>query len=339
MDWNFRGSIRFIIPGLFGIFLNSFALGQIKPQFTQYIYNGLLLNPAITGIEDYTDLRFGFRDQWTGIQDAPKTFFFTVQTPLGNKNTHQTPTSFSQSLEGITNEENLEYLSPHHGIGFIAIGDKYGPFTQLNVDISYAYHIPLSNRTSLALGFSGGIYEVGLNTQSLVLPSGILADPSVKSNNRIFPDLNLGLFLYNRRYFLGASISNIIDNNFGSDLIINSGSTTKNYFFTAGYKLYLSRTFSLLPSILFKYYRPEPASLDINLKASYLDRIWLGASVRQNDSFSILAGINISPLYNIGYSYDYTTSPLSSYVGGTHEIFIGFLINNINHHLCPRNVW
>jgi type IX secretion system PorP/SprF family membrane protein len=316
-----------------------YLLAQIKPQYTQYIYNAFLINPAITGIEDYTDLRLGFRDQWTGIPDAPKTFFFTVQTPLGNLNQHQTPTSFSQTPSGITNEENYEQLSPHHGLGFLAVGDKSGPFTQLNLDMSYAYHLPLSNRTSLAIGFSAGIYELGLNANNLILPTGSVPDPSVKSSNRIFPDLNLGLWLYSRRYFVGASASNLITSNFSASSGINPGNSSKNYFLSSGYKIYLSRAFSLLPSFLIKYLRPDPVSIDFNVKASYLDRIWMGISLRPNDSFSILAGVNISPLYNIGYSFDYTTSPLASYSGGTHEIFLGFLINNINHHLCPRNVW
>lgn len=315
------------------------AKAQIKPQFTQYIYDAYLINPALTGIEDYTDLRLGFRDQWTGIPDAPKTFFFSIQTPIGNKNNHQTPTSFSQNPEGITWDENLEHLSPHHGLGIIALGDKSGPFTQINLEISYAYHLPLSNRTSLAVGFSARVFDLGLNVANLNVPNTSVMDPALKNSNRFYPDLNLGVWLYTSRYFIGSSLYNVIPNNLSTQVQVNPVYSNKNYFLSAGYKIYLSRTLSFLPSFLLKYIRPNPISLDFNLKASYLDRIWLGLSLRPRDSFSILAGVNISPLYNIGYSFDYTLSSLSSYSGGTHEIFIGFLINNINHHLCPRNVW
>jgi len=332
--------------GLKRLFLFFFILlgiytvrGQQKPQITQYIYNTYLLNPAITGIEDYTDLRLGFRDQWTGIPEAPKTFFFTIQSPLGNKNHQQTPTSFPVQPQGITNEEEFEKMSPHHGLGFQALADKSGPFTQLNLDITYAYHVPLSNHTSLSAGFGAGIYQLGLNANQLVQAQGQPSDPALVSFQKIFPDLNLGLWLYSHRYFLGVSLTNSIPYTLNPGSLVSPGSSSKNYFLTAGYKIYVSRTFSLLPSFLWKYVGPNPSSLDLNLKANYLDRVWLGLSLRSHDSFSVLAGVNINPHYNIGYSYDYTTSSLASFAGGTHEIFIGFLLNNTNRHLCPRNVW
>ena len=329
-----------------GIFLLLFfqfyhkVYSQQKPQFTQYIYNSLLLNPAVSGIEDYTDIRIGLRDQWTGISDAPKTFFLTLSTPLGNQNHHQTPSSFATNLLGNSSTEDYENLRPHHGIGFTALGDKYGPFTQLNIDVSYAYHLPLSNFTSLAAGFSAGIYQLALNVSSLTTSStGTGADPLLKSYSQIFPDLNFGLWLYGSRYFLGASLTNIIPQSLNSSKVLGVSSSKRNYFLSAGYKLFLTRYLSILPSVLLKYVRPNPVSMDLNLKMSYRDRLWLGTSFRSGDSYSLLAGVNISPLYNVGYSYDYTTSALATIAGGTHEIFFGVLLNNINHRLCPRNVW
>ncbi len=321
------------------VFSSLFSFSQLKPQFTQYIYNGFLLNPGLSGIEDYTDLKVGFRDQWTGIPDAPKTFFFTANGPLANQNHQQNPTSLASSTEGITSEEGLESMQPHHGIGFMAIGDKYGPFSQISVDLTYAYHLPLSNQTSLAAGISAGIYEWSLNAGSLTLPNGTAIDPALKSSSRINPDLNFGLWLYGHRYFLGASVLGIIPVNLSPVSGSHATYSSRNYTFTAGYKLYLTEDLALLPSVLWKYISPDPSSLDINLKASYRDRIWLGLSLRNQNAYSILAGVNISSHYNIGYSYDYTTSSLGNYSGGTHEIFIGLLLNNDHHHLCPRNVW
>src|SRR6202035_3990251 len=71
---------------LLSVFLSCMQLlsAQQKPQYTQYVFNNYLLNPAVAGIENYTDVKAGYRSQWTGLQGAPVTSYLTIDAPIGN---------------------------------------------------------------------------------------------------------------------------------------------------------------------------------------------------------------------------------------------------------------
>jgi type IX secretion system PorP/SprF family membrane protein len=118
-----------------------------------------------------------------------------------------------------------------------------------------------------------------------------------------------------------------------------TGKYVPHVFATAGYRFLVGADFNFIPSILVKYVKPAPAQVELNAKMQYLDRFWLGASYRNKDGFAGMAGLNISNLFNIGYSYDYTTSRLNTISRGTHEIVLGFLLGNRYDDSCPRNVW
>src|SRR5439155_9730314 len=110
-------------------------------------------------------------------------------------------------------------------------------------------------------------------------------------------------------------------------------------FATAGYRFFLNDDFTALPSMMVKYIKPLPIQFDLNCKVQYHDLLWAGASYRRNDGFAGMVGLNVSNTFNIGYSYDYTTSRLNTVSKGTHEIVIGFLLGNKYGDWCPRNVW
>jgi type IX secretion system PorP/SprF family membrane protein len=110
-------------------------------------------------------------------------------------------------------------------------------------------------------------------------------------------------------------------------------------FFTAGYKMFLNDDVTILPSVLVKYIHPAPTSVDFNVKAQYRDLMWLGGSYRHKDGFAAMVGLNVSNTFNVGYSYDITTTRINTVSRGTHEILLGFLLNNRYGDWCPRNIW
>ena len=110
-------------------------------------------------------------------------------------------------------------------------------------------------------------------------------------------------------------------------------------FATGGYRLPLNDDIFALPSLMVKYVQPLPLQADINLKLQYRDLLWIGGSYRTFDGFAGMAGINVSNTFNVSYAYDYTTSQLGTISKGTHEIVVGFLINNRYDDSCPRNLW
>jgi len=319
------------------------AVAQQKPQYTQYVFNNLLLNPAVTGIENYTDVKAGYRSQWTGLQGAPVTSYLTIDAPIGNNFIQGDATAFP--AEGGENPSSRLYTQnymaaePHHGIGFTIVSDQAGPITQTNIDLTYAYHLGLTDRINLAVGVAAGLNHINLNTSELTLETPF--DPAISNgnNSQWKPDLSTGFWLYSSNYYFGASVQELLPENlyFSSNNTYNQSKTVPQYFVTGGVKLFLTDDITLLPSFLIKSINPTPLTYDINAKISFKDKIWLGGSYRHDDSFGVLAGINISSFINIGYSYDITTSALNTVSNGTHEIVISLLLNNRYKVICPQH--
>jgi len=320
---------------------------QQKPHYTQYILNQYILNPALTGIENYTDIKASHRHQWAGIQDAPVTTYVTIHAPINKKDYRTTATSFDvpgENPRGKRYWEEYTAAEPHHGIGLQVINDRTGPLNYFSAYATYAYHIGISARTSLAAGFGAGFTNISLNTDKLNFGT-VQIDPAVYNNgiiNTVKPDFMAGVYLYSADYFVGLSAQQIIPQKikFSDNTVkTTNGKIVPHVFATAGYRFLLGEDFNLIPSVMVKYIEPLPAQIDINAKLQYLDKIWFGASYRHEDGFAGMVGLNISSKINVGYSYDYTTSGLNIVSRGSHEIIVGFLIGNKYDDGCPKNVW
>ncbi|MEJ7767901.1 MAG: type IX secretion system membrane protein PorP/SprF [Chitinophagaceae bacterium] len=321
---------------------------QQQPHYTQYILNQYILNPALAGIENYTDVKLSHRHQWVGLQDAPLTTYFTIQKPIGKKDDRTTITSFDMPGEnprGRSYWQDYEAAKPHHGLGLKIINDRTGPLNRFGGYLSYAYHIGIAAKTSLSAGFEAGVRNLGLDRTKLDFGSANPVDPAVYNSgdiNQVRPDFGAGIYLYSSDYFIGLSAQQIISQKvYFSELRLKTADSKfiPHIFATAGYRFMLNDDFSALPSVMLKFVQPLPAQVDFNIKVQYHDLLWAGASYRLKDGFAGMVGLNISNTFNAGYSYDYTTSRLNTVSKGTHEIIIGFLIGNNYGDSCPRNVW
>jgi len=334
---------------LAGFSVSSF--GQAKPSYTQYILNNYILNPAISGIENYTDLRVSYRNQWTGIKGAPVTGYCSIHTSIGKDDSRASATSYE--MQGV-NPRGKEYWAeytappPHHGIGMVMLNDQAGYLNRWSVYGTYAYHQPLGVRTTLSAGFSAGFSSVSLDRSKIYFGNLDPNDPAIgyanNELNKVKPELGAGIWLYSSKYFIGASVLNIIPGKSGFVKNDRYGDYfTPNYFATAGYRFNMDDNFSLLPSIMYQYWKPQLSGLHINAKVQYRDLFWAGAGYRMSNlisGYSGMAGMNISNKLNASYSYELaTTSRLKNYTGNTHEIMIGFIFGNTYGDSCPRNIW
>jgi type IX secretion system PorP/SprF family membrane protein len=332
----------FLCVGFLAGLQQTFA--QQRPQYTQYVFNNYLLNPAVSGIENYVDLKAGYRSQWTGLDGAPVTSYVTINAPIGRDFVQGDATAMSGA--GGENPNSRSYVQdymaaePHHGIGFMLVSDKTGPISQTNMNLSYAYHLGLSPKLNLALGVSAGVNHVNLNVSEITLADS-RPDPAIASNNisQWKPDLGAGIWAYSGSYFVGVSVQQLLRQNlyFNGTNDVTQSQTVPHYFFTAGLKIPMNEDISLMPSVLVKVIQPVPTTYDVNLKMAFRDVFWLGGSYRKDDSFGALAGINISSTINLGYSYDFTTSALRTVSNGTHELVIGILLNNRYKVRCPQH--
>jgi type IX secretion system PorP/SprF family membrane protein len=101
-----------------------------------------------------------------------------------------------------------------------------------------------------------------------------------------------------------------------------------HYFLMGGTEFRLGQEIALMPSVLVKYVQPSPVSVDLNLKVSYLRKLWGGVSYRHQNAVAAMAGFNLNALLNVGYAYEMATSNLYNYNHGSHELMVGFILGN-----------
>ena len=329
---------------------NFAANAQAKSSYNQYVLNSFILNPAMAGIENYTDIKVSTRNQWSGINGSPVTTYVTMHKPIGKTDYNTSPTSFSvpgQNPRGTQYWKDYTAPDPHHGAGFTAMVDKAGYINRWSLNATYAYHQPLSVKTTLAAGFSAGVSGINIDRTKATFSDGVtdLALGLLPSDTRkVKPEIGAGLMIYSARFFAGISFLNIVPSKAKFTTADKYGTYfTPNYFFTTGYRFSVGEDFTFIPSVMVQYWQPQLLGAHANAKLLYMDKAWVGGSYRYSDflkGYSAMAGFNISNTFNVGYSYEVATnSRLRTYTGNTHEIIVGFTIGNKYSDACPRNVF
>lgn len=275
------------------------AYSQQRPQYTQYMYNTMTVNPGYTGSLG-TFYGVGvYRAQWTGIEGAPVSQNVAVHSPFGN-----------------------EVL----GLGLNIANETLGPASQVFADGNFSYNIRVSQTTKLGLGLKAGakLLNVDFSKGSYLDPN----DPLLSQNidNRVNPTIGAGAFLYSDKWYLGLSVPDFISDKFFDE---GSNSVAKEeiqFYMIGGYVLDLSSDFKFKPAFLVQYSQNLPVTVDISANFMFKERFTLGVAYRYEDAVSGLAGFNINQSFFIGYSYDYTTSEFTDYTKGSHEIILTYTL-------------
>ena len=305
------------------------ARAQQQAQYSQYMNNNYLLNPGATGVEDYIDVKFSYRTQWTGLEGAPKTYYASINSSLGKWRS--------------TGKRTIhDRRRPFHAIGGLVYNDVTGPTSRTGLYASYAYNLVLTPDLRLALGVSAGMQQFAVDGQQLQF-----FDPTTRAASaasRVL-DGSVGLWMYSSRFYVGLSGAQLLGNklnfSYGPNLLDAGapGNTLKrHYFATAGVRLPLSSDWSLVPSVLVKAVSPAPLSVDLNAKLKYQDLLWVGVSWRAFDSAVAMVGLSYEQL-TLGYSYDAGLSELAGYHGGSHEVLLGLRIKKKAQVVCTNRFW
>jgi type IX secretion system PorP/SprF family membrane protein len=271
------------------------ASAQQDPQYTQYMYNMNVVNPAYAGSKESLSITALYRNQWAGFDDAPVTFTFSAHSPISEK----------------------------IGLGLSAIKDELGPVSETNVFADFSYTIDVGPSTKLALGIKAGFtfHDVGLVDLSLQDPG----DPFFSQDiNNTYPNIGAGAFLYGDKFYIGLSVPNLLTSVHLDENGIKYGSETNHFFGTAGYVFQVSDNLKLKPSVMVKTAFDSPISYDANINALFFEKFELGASYRLDDSFSGLVGFQVNPNIRIGYAYDHITSEINAVAGASHEVILTF---------------
>lgn len=300
------------------IFCSLFARAQQEAQYSQYVFNSMVINPAYAGYKETLNVSMLNRDQWTGLDGAPKTQSLIV--------------------DGA-------FFDNRVGLGLSVINDKIGLQHQSSAFINYSYRLPVgSDDSRLALGLAAGVSQYTLNANDAVIDD--TSDPNFAGKSTYFaPDAKFGVFYSSEKFFAGASVTNLLANaidyrNSGQGAIYKQG---RHYFLSAGGLFDINSSIRFKPSFLIKEDTKSPTSLDVNSFFLIKDAVWLGASYRTNVNLWKKPGLNTSAFnqnslvgavelffarnIRVGYAYDYALSALGDYSNGTHEISLGFILN------------
>jgi len=298
--------------------------------------NHYLVNPAAAGNQIYLDAAMGFRRQWAGIKEAPRTFYATAHTVLNRPKTHE-----RSALRISATNRNGVYKSKRkigrpmlkHALGASLNSSEFGAFERNEGMLTYALHLPVYKDISLAFGLSGGFntYAFDQTKATVIVENDPLYDAYVNGQNENQFNVNAGTYLYSDQFFFGYSANQLLQNDIEvADVQATTNGGVNNqdihHFIMGGYHFDLTNDFRLTPNVLLKMLTPNPLSYDINATLTYKQFIYGGLTYRSEDAISLMGGFQINHLLRMGYSYDYTTSELSQRASGSHEIFIGLTL-------------
>ena len=280
------------------------GMAQQDPQYTQYMYNMSVLNPAYA-TEGY-DINLGalYRAQWVGSVGGPTTGSFFVHVPL---------------------QEKIQ-------VGLSVINDQIGDVVnETNVYADFAYILRLGNTTKLSLGVKAGATFFNTNFNGFVY-SDALPDPAFANNlSKTFPNIGAGAYVFGDNYYVGFSAPNLLNSKHleNSSGIVANGVEEMHFFLTGGYVFEMNENLKLKPAFMTKAVSGAPLSVDLTANVLFNNTFEVGAGYRLDDAVMGLVNFRVSPSLRIGYAYDHTLSNLGRFNSGSHEIMILFDINKL----------
>lgn len=292
--------------------VSTYASAQQEPQFTQFMYDRLSINPGFTGTQDAICATVLGRQQWSGFAGQPNTGLLNVHAPM-------------EALRG--------------GIGLSTYYDEIGPFSSAAVRLSYAYHLKLSGQTKLSLGAAVGIRNSTLRPDWIAYdydPNGVLGGIGTGVGDASIPtmdqsrvsetaiDASFGAYIYNPKWYAGISAIQLP----GGYLTDLRTRLARHYYLMAGYNFEITPQIVITPHIMAKTDLAS-AQFDANATVMYDNTFWVGLTYRVQDAVAPMAGYQYQlpdgkSTLRVGYSYDLTTSQLNNYSNGSHELMVSF---------------
>ncbi len=289
------------------------AVAQVYPQFTNFAHNRHVLNPAVSGSEEYLDIVALYRAQWVGINGAPST----------------------QSLSA-----NMPIYRISSGVGLMVLNDMMGAQRTTTIQATYAYRLKF-RAGNLSFGIGAGFFQKGIDGSKLRSPDGIY-NGGINHQDRfipdhmvsgIGPDLSAGIYFNNKKVYAGVSVNNLLSSKVTVD---GQGEraeirTPRSMNAIVGYKIDLNRNLALQPNILVQT-DFQTFQTGANVILYYKDNFHTGLAFRGStgnniDGFSALLGVRLIKQLHLGYSYDFSLSSLNQANSGSHEVFARYIIN------------
>jgi len=312
-----KSYIAVILLILLGTFSGN---AQQDPQYTQYMYNTQVINPAYAGSRNVLSFGLLYRTQWVGLDGAPKTATLTADTPIG--------------------------YYDDMGLGLSIVRDEIGPATETNITVDYSYTISTSFSSELSFGVKAGIDLLDVDFSQLHLPGGSTPDdPYFKDNidNKLEPQIGAGVYFNTERFYVGLSVPNFLTTKHFDDSVIDNpnvdvteAAERMHYFLIAGYVFDLGDDLKFKPATLVKAVGGSPLQVDLSANFLIYEKLTLGAAYRWDAGVSAMVGFQASDSIFMGFGYDFETTDLQTYNDGSYEFMLRFDVFNNQRVLTPR---
>ena len=292
---------------LFVICFGGLLKAQQLPQITQYMNNNYVINPAVAGMYDYYQVNTTIRNQWAGINDAPRTSVISI---YGRH-------------------------SEHVGLGGMVYNDVTGPTSRIGGSASYTYAFQLTQKVKLSLALQGGFTQFKIIKNNI--PVMDQDDPLMLGGDvvRTLPDATFGFNVSGNKWYIGAAIPQLLsselklmDDDFARiyDTTSQNGKLASHIYVLGSYTYDINPAISIEPSFFLKSVAGAKTQIEFGVKSEYKEMIWVGMNYEMNNDLSSIAallGYKINDRFNIGYSYGMPSSATSSYHSGSHEFMLG----------------
>ena len=302
----------FITTLVVALGITTMATAQQDPQYTHYMLNTIVINPAYAGAGNVLSVAALHRSQWIGLDGAPETQTLSVESPIG---------------------ERL-------GVGFSLVNDNIGDGTvqQTYMDLAFSYTIPVSQYGSLAFGLNVGGDFLNVDFSKLVNYGAETNLPNIDS--KFSPNVGLGVYFRQEKFYAGLSVPNLLETEHFDNSSTGTSYLAKermNFYLLSGYQFDLNPDLALKPGFMVKAVSGGPLQVDLTTSLTFNDKFSVGAAYRLDSAVSALFSVKLAEKFLVGLAYDVETSELGSTVfnDGSFEVFLRFdFLNRLNR----RNV-
>jgi len=327
-----RSRITIPVIGIHLLLLFALQANAQEADYTQYYLNLAGTNPGFTGMEDYLDLKAGFRQGWNDFNTKNNNFYFSAYSSLNKSNRSVASNNTLRTSNPSAYKEIQSYkkLRRKHGVGGMITNRNFGPYKSLTINANYAYHLPVSQKLNLSFGtrltygsqtinFTG--YTVRDEINDAFYQQLIRANQGTKNSFLV----DFGSALYSQRFYLGLSTTNFIYNKISGDNILQETMDTRYQLQTA-FNMALGSNLTLNPGMKITYSKDYDLLWAINARVRFKELVYIGSAFDNQKKLSLLFGLTLKNRLSVNYSYDQYLSELKDFNVTMHEFVLGVVV-------------
>lgn len=273
--------------------LNASSFYQLYP---------ILHNPAAAGSNEYPVIGGSFKKQWTGMPGGPQTGVIYGQT---------------------------YFKRAKVGLGGYLYNDVTGPTSRTGLQMAYAYHIPVKEKTYVSVGLEARLQQLQFDRAKLLAELGSLDPVAAGASNRLKADAGFGIFYNSPAFQVGASVSQLVQTKYdlydGADTAALQGKLYRHFYLHGNYNWKIDEETLIIPNMLLIYLPNAPLEAQYGLTVKN-QLVWFGLNWRAKQCWMISAGVTVKERFSIGYAFDIYSTPLNIYVKGSsgHELLLHY---------------